>query len=191
MAWVSAPVNKTVTYRTVNNMPGEPSKCWLTSNLGATRQALSVDDATEASAGWYWQFNRLQGYQHNGSDRTPNTAWLATIDENADWNAEHDPCLHELGGPWRIPTYSEWNNVQVSGNWANWGGPWSSLLKLHAAGNLAYTDGSLQGRGNEGHYWSSVHYENTTGYRLYFTSAQCNVADQHKTYGYPIRCVME
>jgi hypothetical protein len=38
-----APVHKTVTYGTVTNIPGEPSKCWITSNLGADHQANSVE----------------------------------------------------------------------------------------------------------------------------------------------------
>ncbi len=66
-----APVNKSTTYGTVNNIPGEPSKCWITSNLGSDHQASYVYDATEASSGWYWQFNRKQGYLHNGSYTTP------------------------------------------------------------------------------------------------------------------------
>ena len=45
-----APVTKTVIYGTVNNIPGEPTKCWITSNLGADHQATAVNDATEASA---------------------------------------------------------------------------------------------------------------------------------------------
>jgi hypothetical protein len=49
-----APVDKSVTYGTVTNIPGEPSKCWITSNLGSDHQALAIDDPTEASAGWYW-----------------------------------------------------------------------------------------------------------------------------------------
>ena len=52
-----APVDKTVTYRTVTNMPGT-TKCWITRNLGASKQAATVSDNSEASAGWYWQFNR-------------------------------------------------------------------------------------------------------------------------------------
>jgi hypothetical protein len=46
-----APVTKTVSYGTVSNIPGEPIKCWITSNLGADHQATAVDDATEPSAG--------------------------------------------------------------------------------------------------------------------------------------------
>ena len=70
---VVAPVTKTTTYGTVTNIPGELTKCWITSNLGSDQQATAVNDATEASAGWYWQFNRKQGYKHDGSTRTPNT----------------------------------------------------------------------------------------------------------------------
>ncbi|MCK9422260.1 MAG: hypothetical protein M0Q38_06665 [Bacteroidales bacterium] len=39
------------------NIPGEPSKCWITSILGVNRHATAVDNAYEASAGWYWQLN--------------------------------------------------------------------------------------------------------------------------------------
>ncbi|MEI7983114.1 MAG: FG-GAP-like repeat-containing protein, partial [Bacteroidota bacterium] len=99
-----APVTKTVTYSIVNNIPGEPSKCWITSNLGADHQATSVDDATEESAGWYWQFNRKQGYKHDGINRTPNNAWVNPIIEDFDWQAANDPCTHEIGGGWRVPT---------------------------------------------------------------------------------------
>jgi hypothetical protein len=42
-------------------------------------QATSVNDATEESVGWYWQFNRMQGYKHTGSARTPNTTWISSI----------------------------------------------------------------------------------------------------------------
>ncbi|MEI7983555.1 MAG: hypothetical protein WCI71_18045, partial [Bacteroidota bacterium] len=72
VAGTVAPVTKTVTYGTVTNIPGEHSKCWITSNLGANHQATAVNDATELSAGWYWQFNRKQGYKHDGTTRTPN-----------------------------------------------------------------------------------------------------------------------
>ncbi len=42
VAGTVAPVNKTVTYGTVTNIPGETSKCWITSNLGADHQATAV-----------------------------------------------------------------------------------------------------------------------------------------------------
>jgi hypothetical protein len=139
MAGVVAPVTKTVTYGTVTNIPGETSKCWITSNLGASQQATAIDDATEASAGWYWQFIRKQGYKHDGTTRTPNSTWITPINEKLDWQVANDPCAIEFGSGWRIPTQTEWTNVDASGSWTNKNGPWNSALKLHAAGFLNTT----------------------------------------------------
>jgi hypothetical protein len=149
-AGVVAPVNKTVIYGTVNNVPGEPTKWWITSNLGASHQATALlIDASEASAGWYWQFNRKQGYKQDSATVTP--SWTITsINENSDWLIENDPCNLELGQSWRIPTYTEWYNVDNSGGWTNWYGPWNSGLKLHGAGYLNYSDGALLNRGTYG-----------------------------------------
>ncbi len=110
-----APVSKTVTYGTVTNIPGETSKCWITRNLGATQQANTVSDATEASAGWYWQFNRKQGYQNTGGTSVTPSWTITSISETSDWLTVYDPCNIELGSAWRIPTYTEWYNVDNTG----------------------------------------------------------------------------
>ena len=185
-----APVNKTTTYGTVAGVPGEPYKCWITSNLGADQQATAVNDTTEASAGWYWQFNRKQGYKNAGSTVTP--AWTITgINENSDWLAANDPCTIELGTDWRIPTYTEWNNVDSAGSWTNWDGPWNSGLKLHAAGSLDLNDGSLYYRGSYGYYWSSIQRDNSYGWSLLFDSSNCNMYNRNKAYGYTLRCLRD
>ncbi|MEI8049707.1 MAG: hypothetical protein WCI92_20215 [Bacteroidota bacterium] len=145
-------VSKTVTYGIVTNIPGENSKCWISSNLGADHQGTSVSDNTEASAGWYWQFNRKQVYKHDGSTRSPATTWIASINESSDWTTANDPCSLELGAGWRIPTSTEWTNVDVSGTWTDWNGPWNSGLKIHAAGYLNYSNGLLYSRGNAGEF---------------------------------------
>ncbi len=192
VAGAVAPVNKTVTYGTVTNIPGEPSKCWITSNLGADHQATAKSDATEASAGWYWQFNLKQGYKHTGSVRTPNTTWIDPIDENSDWMPANDPCTLELGNGWRIPTQTEWHNVVLSGNWANWNGPWNSGLKLHAAGYLLNIDGSLHSRGSQGYCWSSTQGDNHESWCLEFYSSMAssqNISD--KALGFSARCLKE
>jgi hypothetical protein len=187
-----APVNKTVTYNTVTNIPGEPSKCWITSNLGADHQATAVDDATEVSAGWYWQFNRKQGYKHDGTIRTPNTTWIAWIDENLDWQMAKDPCALELGTGWRIPTLTEWTNVDATGSWTNWNGPWNSALKIHAAGGLVSSDGSLGSRGSAGLYWSSTQASSAGGTGLYFNiSNSYMLINNVKASGWSLRCLRE
>ncbi|MCK9421539.1 MAG: hypothetical protein M0Q38_02975 [Bacteroidales bacterium] len=187
---VVAPVDKTVTYGTVTNIPGEPSKCWITSNLGSDHQANAVNDATEASAGWYWQFNRKQGYKHDGTNRTPNTTWISSINENSDWLPANDPCALELTSGWRIPTYSEWNNVIVVGNWTNWNGPWNSDLKLHAAGYL-YSDGLLFNRGSLGSYWSGSQSGAIYGWNLGFGGGYGGIYGNNKAFGFSLRCVRD
>ena len=189
-----APVSKTVSYGTVTDVPGETSKCWITRNLGASKQADSVKEGTEASAGWYWQFNRKQGYQHDGTTRTPNSTWITNITENNDWLAANEPCVIEIGNGWRLPTYTEWFNVDAptGGNWSNWLGPYSSLLKLHAAGNLNSTAGSLQLRGGTGYYWSSTTVTNlpSSANLLFFNSTTCAVSGTTpKAFGNTLRCI--
>ena len=187
-----APVSKTVPYGTVTNIPGETSKCWLTSNLGADHQATTVDDATEASAGWYWQFNRKQGYKHDGTTCTPNTTWISSINESSNWLTANDPCSAELGPAWRLPTNTEWTNVGASGNWTEWTGLWNSGLKLHAAGCLESSNGSLGSRGAYGFYWSSVQYAANGGLGLLFYSGGSNSMNtNYKSTGISVRCVKD
>ncbi len=192
VAGAIAPVTKSVTYGTVTNIPGETAKCWITRNLGASQQATAVNDATEASAGWYWQFNRKQGYKHDGTTRTPNTAWITPINENSDWTSLSDPCAIELGTNWRIPTSTEWTNVDVSGSWANWNDPWNSSLKLHAAGQLLNSTGSLQYRGLYGFYWSSKQNDVSNAFYIYLSSGSCGIyGDSPKDNGFPLRCLKD
>jgi hypothetical protein len=191
VAGTVAPVNKTVTYGTVTNIPGETSKCWITSNLGSDHQATAKNDATEASAGWYWQFNRKQGYKHTGTVRTPNTTWISNISENSNWLPANDPCTLELGAGWRLPTANEWINVYTSENWTNWNGPWGSGLKLHAAGQLVPASGSLNLRGVHGRYRSSTQYNAECGENLIFGSGFCEMWGDEKAYGNTARCLKE
>ena len=191
VAGTVAPVSKSVTYGTVTNIPGEPTKCWITSNLGSDHQATAVNDATEASAGWYWQFNRKQGYKHDGTVRTPNTTWITSINETSDWITANDPCNVELGTTWRLPTFTEWYNVNFAGGWTSWTGPWSSGLKLHAAGYLGDYDGSLNNRGSRGMYWGSTQYVDTEGWYMTFESIYSTQGNGNKVLGFTVRCVRD
>ncbi len=190
VAGTVAPVSKTVVYGTVTNIPGEPTKCWITSNLGADHQATDVNDATEASAGWYWQFNRKQGYKHDGVTLTPSSN-ITYIYEYSDWLTINDPCNLELGTQWRLPTYTEWYNVDNTGGWSNWNGPWGSELKLHAAGLLFVGNFPPYNRGADGYYWCSKQNNLSGGWNLYFYSGYSGVNYQDKAAGRSVRCLRE
>ncbi|MFZ4521938.1 MAG: hypothetical protein ACOYNC_09540 [Bacteroidales bacterium] len=187
-----APVNKTVTYGTVTNIPGETSKCWITRNLGAAQQPGSWDDDTEASAGWYWQFNRMQGYKHDGTNRTPNSAWINDISEDLDWESTNDPCTLLLGSPWRIPTLTEWTNVDAAGIWESSFEPFTSGLRIHAPGYLTSNGSFLVNRGQFGYYRSSKQFSSTNGWLLWIGSSYCYVTKNFdKSFGSSIRCLRE
>ncbi|MEW5907632.1 MAG: fibronectin type III domain-containing protein [Patescibacteria group bacterium] len=181
-----SPITTSITYGTViTNLTGS-NKCWITQNLGASQQASSATDNTDASAGWYWQFNRKQGYAVG-----PTPAWTITsIDESSDWTSANDPCTIELGTGWRLPTYTEWANAD--GGWANYNDTYASVLKLHAAGGLFASSGGLYGRGATGLYWSSTQYISTLGYYLIFDSSSSNMgSDNNKASGFSVRCLTD
>lgn len=184
-----APVDKTVNYGTVQTNLTGLEKCWITQNLGSDHQASSATDATEASAGWYWQFNRKQGYRHDGTTRTPNTPWIGSISEGSDWQVVNDPCALLLGSGWRLPTQSEWSNARANGGWANRNDIYASVLKMHAAGRIY---NSLSGRGTYGYYWSSNQMENGAyAYFLYFSGATLSGQNNSKSYGFSGRCLRD
>ncbi|MFZ4523344.1 MAG: hypothetical protein ACOYNC_16670 [Bacteroidales bacterium] len=184
-----APVDKTTTYETTNGIPGETGKCWITKNLGADQQASSVIDNTELSAGWYWQFNRKQGYKHDGTTRTPATLWISSINEPSDWTTLNDPCAIELASGWRIPTNTEWTNVDAAGGWTSQNGPYSSVLKLHDAGYLTSSYGFLDFRGSYGFYWSSTQFAVNTAWFLDFSTNFCLTISDYKAFAFSLRCI--
>jgi hypothetical protein len=190
VAGVVAPVTKTVTYGIVTNVPGEPAKCWITRNLGATQQATAYNDNTEASAGWYWQFNLKQGYKNDGTTVTP--GWTITaINDNSDWLTTNDPCSIELGAGWRIPTNTEWTNVDASGGWTDFTDPFDSPLKLHCAGYLTYDLALMWRRGTYGYYWSSTQYDATVGWFLSFSPFNSGPGNYDKADGCSLRCLRD
>ncbi|MBV5283897.1 MAG: hypothetical protein JZU53_15860, partial [Paludibacter sp.] len=129
--------NKTITYNSINSNITGSSLCWITKNLGADLQAASATDITEEPMGWYWQFNRSQGYQYTPvTPRTP-VVWATSINETSDWLAENDPCLLQLGPGWRLPTNAEWTAADAAPqSWVKAADAYNSVLKLHNAGYI-------------------------------------------------------
>ena len=184
-----APVNKTVTYKTVLTSISGASKCWITSNLGATNEAVSATDDTEDASGWYWQFNHKNGFKHTATTRTPST-WTKTVASPVqDWQPANDPCTIELGVGWRIPNLIEWTAVRNTNGYYN---NFSSELKLHAAGYLAYNNGALTDRGTGHHYWSSD-YSDATFARAYviFPPNTYTLSNNNQIAGFTLRCIRE
>ena len=184
-----APVTKTTTYGTVSSTTIYGTKCWITSNLGSDHQATAVNDATEPSAGWYWQFDHKQGYKHDGVNRTPNTTWTTWYTDNNDWTMANDPCTILLGSTWRMPTNEEWQSLD--NYWSNWNDTWNSSLKLHAAGYISYDAATLTSIGFQGFYWSSTASTNNQSSYLFFNSNTSNINTIPRSTGIPVRCIKD
>lgn len=183
-----SPVTVDITYEVDKNAYSGTTQCWIARNLGATTQAASGTDGAAASAGWYWQFNRKQGYSYNGS-RVPATTWTTSISENSNWLAANDPCTLLLGSTWRLPTSTEWNSAPTAGSFnSGYTAAYSSTLMLHAAGSLDGS-GALYSRGTTGFYWSSTSYSTTNGGYLYLTSSSAGTASNDKALGFSVRCL--
>ncbi len=191
-----SPETVTITYPVVETDIGSSdgtNACWLAQNLGATTQASSATDDTDAAAGWYWQFNRKQGYAYNTSTntRTPNTPWDASINESSDWLAVNDPCSLLLGSNWRLPTSTEWTNADANGSWSTYTTGYNSVLKLHAQGYLGNTNGYMTSRQIYGNYWSSTESDGTMGHDMHLNATGANPSIFSKTYGFSVRCIMD
>jgi hypothetical protein len=186
-----APVTKTVTYRLVQTDLSGESKCWIAQNLGADRQALSYDDNTETSAGWYWQFNRKRGFAHDGIfTKTPDVG-LVDVNENSNWTNANDPCRLLLGDKWRVPLSSEWETVDVKGQYVNPSDIFGGVLRIHRAGTLCCgAIGVMQNRGTEGGYWSANQSDTSTASYLTIGNGDPYVSHQlGKNYARSIRCL--
>jgi len=180
---------------------GSP-RCWITQNLGADREAIALTDTAQAAAGWYWQFNRLQGYKPVGiTSYSPFYAWgswLAVGNENSNWAAAADPCQLMIGSGWRMPTSSEWTSVDDTPQyWSTAAQAFSSVLKLHEGGYMQ--TGALKGRGTQGSFWSSIQSSYTNPYTQYTglyllinaSTSAVNAMDKAAGYAYSVRCLRD
>ncbi len=193
-----SPETVTIDYPVVQTTLGSSdgsSYCWITQNLGATTQATSESDASDAAAGWYWQFARKQGYAWNTSTTTTTPSWPGIVPiVDSDWPAQDDPCTLLLGSNWRLPTNAELTNADTNGNWDDYTETYSSVLKLHGAGLLDSPDGKVVNRGVNGYMWTSTKTaaninDNKNGNYMNFSASSSRMSNYPQSYGFTLRCL--
>ena len=135
--------------------------------------------------------------------------WTSPQDDNL-WNSgtednpvktEYDPCPEG----WRVPTYAELDRLNNSySSFMTVGdqegryfcGDYTYLdnapqVFFPAAGSRYYYDGSANGRGYHGYFWSSRP-DSIYAYHLHFISSNAHMFSyNNRAYGYSVRCVQE
>ena len=160
---------------------------WATCNV-ATPGTFA---AKPEDAGMFYQWNRKKGWSATGDV----TDWDTTIPAGDTWEKENDPCP----AGWRVPNRKELESLLSSDS--TWGerngitglffGAGEESLFLPAAGIRSYSDGTLNGTGNAGIYWSSANYGSQYAISLYFTNEEALMYYNYRRYGLSVRCVAE
>lgn len=171
-------------------------RLWLAVNLGATAEPESSVDADPESAGWYFQFNRKQGFYHSGSQLVPQWRY-SSINENSLWQQSNDPCLLLLGEDWRLPnieevrTFREASRESGAMGGGNRTDAFNSTLKLHAAGELATARGELRYRGEDGRIWARDQFSPRNGEVLGYSDEGSSTFGSNKAFARPVRCISD
>ena len=193
-----SPVTANITYGVTTTSASGTKQCWITRNLGATTAPTNYNDVTYTANGWYWEFNRKQGFSMtSGGVITPAASnWVSSINETSNWITANDPCTLLLGTGWRLPTYTEWNNVLTT-----YSTPASafSLLSLTQSGAITsngwiYTPGTNVNGGpyGMGGHWSSTSASATgayTGWLMWANGSGVGVGENPKTWAVPVTCL--
>ncbi|MDE7134571.1 MAG: hypothetical protein K2N86_04765 [Rikenellaceae bacterium] len=167
----------------------------------ATKLPSECSGTRAESHGKFYQWGINVAWNTTGSSAsgaTPSGSWnTSTYPSN--WNTH--PCPEG----YRLPTNTEFQNLIDNCTRTN-GGGWSSsdygyitlTLKTDSSKKLEFPavgyrfpDGSLNYAGTWGGYWSSVAYDSSTAYNLYFDSGNLGVHYYDKQSGRSVRCVRQ
>jgi len=192
-----------VTYGTVQ---GQNGTCWLDRNLGASQVATSSTDA--AAYGDLFQWGRGDDGHQNRNSATTTTlsstntpahgSFILAPNSPYDWRSPQNTGLWQgvngVNNPcpsgYRLPTETELNAERLSWSSNNSTGAFASPLKLPVAGNRDDSNGSLNGVGTYGYYWSST-VNGANAYRLYFRSSSADLNDNGRARGFSVRCLKD
>ena len=205
-----SPITANITYEVIKiSVSSTTNKCFITRNLGATSAPANYSTPSYASNGWYWQYNRKQGYYIGASSTfvlTPSIAaggWLTSNSESSNWTAANDPCTLTLGASWRLPTVAEWaycaspGLISVTYHWTNVIASNSAPLKLNDAGLVEVNGATMNAGPGTGkvYLWAgdggnASPY--TTAGAIFYNSLSATGSVMQavtKTAGLPVRCL--
>ena len=190
---------------------------WAACNLGAEEpeeyggyyQWAGTTDVSSTSI--YLHFSNCP--YHTGS--SADSGWTkyntissyGTVDNKTVLEAEDDAAHVILGGKWRMPADAEWTELRNTSN-CSW--TWTTINGVNGykvqSLKRGYTDnyiflpaagsrqnGSLNGAGSDGEYWSSSLRMSTssTAWAVFFDSSEVNSLISRRYFGHSVRPVLE
>ena len=191
---------------TFETVTGANGRIWMDRNLGATQVATSSTDV--ASYGDLYQWGRgPDGHQlrtsatttaRSSTDSPGNNLFITASSIPYDWrttannnlwqglNGQNNPCPTGF----RIPTEAEWDVERRRWLPANSAGAYASPLKLPLAGSRNTSDGSLDGVGTHGIYWSSSN-TGITVTSISFAEKSLNWTGPYRSDAVSCRCIKD
>ncbi len=179
---------------------------WMDRNLGATQAATSSTDAN--SYGDLYQWGRRSDGHHcrnsattttlSSTDQPANGSFIIAPNSPFDWRSPQNDNLWQgvngVNNPcpsgYRLPTEAELETERLSWSSNNAQGAFASALKLPMAGTRNFSNGSLNGVGTNGFYWSST-VNGVFSRFLYFLSGDADVGSGSRAHGYSVRCLKD
>jgi len=186
---------------------------WMDRNLGAAQVATSSTDFNAYGSLFQWG-RAADGHQlitwtsaNAGSAVNGTTATLSGDDTSDDamfilssslndWRSPQNNNLWQgvngINNPcpsgYRLPTEAEWNVERLSWVSQNAAGGFASSLKLTMPGYRRFNTGAIEAIGNNGYYWTSTVFGNMSRY-MGLSSASVGIPNNHRAYGFSIRCI--
>jgi uncharacterized protein (TIGR02145 family) len=193
-------------------------KTWMDRDLGASQVATSSTDYKAYGALFQWG-READGHEcitwtsstaSDGAEQSHETSSLSSIDNPEhiyfiraasspyDWRSPKNDNLWQgvsgINNPcpsgYRLPTNAELDAERQSWLTNNAAGAFASPLKLPMAGYRYYNDGSLSNVGSRGYYWSST-VNGTDAKRLYFYNGDAYMGNNHRAFGFSVRCIKD
>lgn len=167
---------------------------WAKCNVGAK---------SETEDGLYFMWGDTEGHAKDSGYDFSNTNYHAKgLDFiSANLTLEQDAANVNMGGKWRMPTKTEFEELYKNTNvtWTTIDGvagrkfanktDASKYIFMPAAGY--YNGSSLGNWGSHGFYWSSTFYSSSIAYRLNFSSSGQGADSLYRDNGYSVRGVCE
>jgi len=160
---------------------------WATCNVASPGKFTAKPE----DAGMFYQWNRSKSWDATGSV----TGWNSTVPTGNTWSATNRVCP----SGYRVPTDAEIKSLTAGGGkWTTQNGvkgrvfgSGNNTIFLPAAGYRYYKTGTLNDAGVGGYYWSTTQDVGEYAYHLYFGSGSSYRGNDYRSYGFPVRCVVE